>query len=532
MKLTLDIVQEAMARNQGGVVSSMTWLRRQGYKFADEAFRELVKELGDEPTADTASRVLGGTILNPAKRRRRADGKTFIFTCAQSNTAVHSDFFTALKRYADFTGAELHVSRFTYNKDSLGAKGAKTGTAEASDTEDVWYDPVIEPYISDESLAITEDLVWCGELNIIPTRVNPLSSVKTYTRKSSGIIPHAKMAMESIPTMKHEPARFLYTTGTVTQRNYIQKIAGQVAEFHHVFGALIVEVDADGTWYARQLNADSSGCFYDLGYYVDSTGVHEGNGVLAITHGDIHVGKADWDVLHSVFGRPQPDRMWEPGIVDKLKPQLQFFHDIIDFTPRNHHNRKDPHFLWNDENMTSVEFEFEQANSVLDNASREYSKLFVVTSNHDQAILSWLKDHTAFYDPRNVEFWLRMNLRVRRGCKYPFMFALLEKANVDVTVLHEDDSYLIGGEIEAGLHGHLGPNGARGTPRNLKTVGKANTGHTHSAGIIEGVYTAGVYGALDMGYNKGLSSWSHSFIVTYLNNKRAIYTIKNGKAWR
>ena len=97
--------------------------------------------------------------------------------------------------------------------------------------------------------------------------------------------------------------------------------------------------------------------------------------------------------------------------------------------------------------------------------------------------------------------------------------------------MDEDESLKIAG-IEHGMHGHLGPNGARGNPKNLRTAGKANTGHTHSAGIVDGVYTAGVYGELDMGYNKGLSSWSHSFIITYPNGKRTICTIKDGRAWR
>ena len=104
---------------------------------------------------------------------------------------------------------------------------------------------------------------------------------------------------------------------------------------------------------------------------------------------------------------------------------------------------------------------------------------------------------------------------------------------LDVDYVREDESRKVHGtDIEAGVHGHLGPNGARGSPTNLRTIGKANTAHTHSAGIIDGIYTAGVYGSLDMGYNKGPSSWSHSLIVTYLNGKRAILTIKNGKAWR
>jgi hypothetical protein len=80
------------------------------------------------------------------------------------------------------------------------------------------------------------------------------------------------------------------------------------------------------------------------------------------------------------------------------------------------------------------------------------------------------------------------------------------------------------------MHGHTGVNGARGSPAGYRKMDtKANTGHTHSAGITDGVYTAGVSGKLDMGYNKGPSSWSHSHIITYPNGKRSIITTKAGK---
>lgn len=39
------------------------------------------------------------------------------------------------------------------------------------------------------------------------------------------------------------------------------------------------------------------------------------------------------------------------------------------------------------------------------------------------------------------------------------------------------------------------------------------------------VYYAGMNDKLDMGYNKGLSSWTRSLIITYPNAKREILTI-------
>lgn len=472
--------------------------------------------------------VVGGSVLPPHKSRKHSAAKTMVFTCAQNNTLLHDGFWTSLTTYCAVNCAELHVSRITYNKAGVSAGMAKPGSKKGSDEAELWYDERITPYISDESLYAAPGLVWCGELNILPTKVHPLASLKEYTGPDSGIVPHVKLAMESIPTMKNDRAKFMYTTGTVTQRNYIQKIAGQVAEFHHVFGALVVEVDDNGQWWARQINADADGGFYDLTTYYKGFDIVDDQDVLAIVHGDIHTGKAKHEVLGAVFG--------SDGVVDRLKPQHQFIHDVMDFTGRNHHNIKDPHFMWL--SHMPVQAEFVLAGSICAAAAREWSTVHVVTSNHDTAIGIWLKNTDGFRDRENVQDWLEANLAIASGRVWAdhrnsvFAWALKEWGEYDGHIIAEDDSFILAG-VQFGLHGHLGPNGARGSPRNLRILGKCNTAHTHSAGIVDGVYTAGVYGNLDMGYNKGPSSWSHSAIIQYKNGKRAILTMsKDLKMWR
>ena len=539
--------------NKGRSVYSLSKaLRKQGYKFSKAWMTGQVQKLKDAREAQRISAIdatvnrmmdgyrqdkLEGTIESADRRRGKTNAKTLLFTSAQSNTKVHAAFLATLESFCRHRDAELHIAQFTYNKATHGASSVKPGSKKATDTQKLWYDEAIAPYVSNGSIQLTRDLVWCGELNILPTMKNPLTQFQTYTRQDSAIIPHAKMMMQSVPTMKEMPPKFLYTTGCVTQRNYIQKTSGQVADFHHVFGAMLVEIDDDGTWWARQINATNDGSFYDLHEYFTPDGrVEQLQRVEALTHGDIHYQKRDPDVLAAVFG---PD-----GVVDALSPKLQFIHDLIDFTPRNHHNIKDPHF-WHQmhvEGSSKVEEEFMGAGKFLTEwVDRIDSNTYVITSNHDQAIEQWLRDTSSLFDPPNVMFWHHMNLychimREHGFVPRPFGYAVLRSvghaAIKRLTVLHEDESFLICDSIEAGLHGHLGPNGARGNPKNLRTVGKANTAHTHSAGIFEGVYTAGVYGKLDMGYNKGLSGWSHSMIVTYKNAKRAILTIKKGRAWR
>ena len=165
----------------------------------------------------------------------------YICTSAQNNTPVHPEFWRNLKAYAEYTNAKILVSRFMYYK-GFGTPG-KAGT-NGSDSG-VWYDNEINDYVADSQVLLSTDgLVWCGEMNILPTAVRPLSGLETYTGKRSAIFPHVKMAMESIPNSKHLTTKFNYTTGTVTQSNYIQKKAGLKAEHHHTYGALMVEVDS------------------------------------------------------------------------------------------------------------------------------------------------------------------------------------------------------------------------------------------------------------------------------------------------
>ena len=478
----------------------------------------------EEPRVD-------GIIEPPKKSREQAVGSTFVFTSAQANTHINENFWNSLLTLVKHKNAELHISRFTYNKQQWGKKSVKPGSVKDADKEDIWFDPRITPYISDNSVQITDDLVWCGELNVIPTRVDPITGFENYGEEASIIIPHTKIAMRSVPTMKNNNTRFCYTTGAVTARNYIERAAGQRASIYHKYGALLVEVDANGTWWARQIEADEEGYVYDLTNKYTPTGkVETDHRVASITHGDLHGSKISRDVLEVMS-----------QVIDDLGPYHQVFHDTVDFGPRNHHNLSDPHFrhkMWV-QGTDSIEAEFRYIGDIISKyLARRSTVHHFVTSNHDQAIEKWLRNIDGFYDPVNFHLWLRLNLYCadqRAAFKTPRPFwAVMQKFlsdNFRWNFVHEDDSLVIKG-VEHGVHGHLGPNGARGTPKNLRSLGNVNTGHTHSAGIVEGIYTAGVFANLDLGYNKGPSSWSHSFIITYPNGKRTICSIKDEKAWR
>jgi hypothetical protein len=97
--------------------------------------------------------------------------------------------------------------------------------------------------------------------------------------------------------------------------------------------------------------------------------------------------------------------------------------------------------------------------------------------------------------------------------------------------LERDESFQVVG-IELGMHGDRGPNGARGSIRNLARIGvKSIIGHTHSPGINEGCYQVGTSTRLKLEYNSGPSGWLNTHCVIYANGKRSLITVINGE-WR
>lgn len=500
---------------------------------ADKAFRGSTETAPEKP-------LVGGEVQAPDEKRDRLPERLFVITSAQNNTYLHDDFWNGLVRYANKRGARLLVSRFTYNKNAWRKiSDLPEGVNAAEDTDGRWYDPRIVPYELDRQVKLADDLVFCGELDILPTAVTPLTGLQNYTGPNSGIVPHAKVHLNSLATMKDKPAKMMYTTGTATLRNYIDRRAGQVATFHHTFAALVVEVDEDGDWFVRQLIADDNGVFYDLdtAYGPNWDRPAKDFGETLVTLGDIHIEKAD-----PVAG-PAAIRM-----ADAVGASQVFVHDLIDFTNRNHHNIKDAHFLVEQyhRGVKSVEHGMQAAASYLIVLARclGNARIHVITSNHDQALERWLKDTSGFKDPINADYWCEANAQLMRSKRYGldidiFQWAVRYAADKGtaggipdrVHFVREDESVVIN-DIEHGMHGHRGPNGARGNPKAFRQMGdKVNSAHTHSAGIIDGVWTAGTLSKLDLGYNCGPSSWSHSSIITYPSGKRAIVT-QRGSKWR
>lgn len=500
-------------------------------------------KMGSKPHAHQKAIAQRVKALKTKKHRARA----YILTSAQNNTRVHEATWQNLLAYAKEESAELFVSTFLYAARSHWHKNLdKKSKGDPAEKAELWYDPAIQGYINNDRVEIAHGLVWCGELNIIPTRQDPFTKLKVYTGRASMVVPHVKTAMQSIATLGGSGTKFNYSTGTVTLRNYIQRADGFAAEFHHSYGALFVEVDEDGNWWARQLIADSDGTIRDLDAKIENGVVTRGHRVEGITFGDIHEDEIDEDVAEATWGKG--------GLVDTLNPRFQIFHDLINFGRRSHWNIKDPYKMmeYHAQGRESVKDEVMSSIAFLRKTSREDCQSVVVPSNHDEALNKWLTNVDGRFDPPNAEFWGDLNAAKTRhimatgqspACMFQFACNFLdptiEKGNI--AFLDRNTSFVIcpknGGGIECALHGDVGSNGSRGSLKQFADMGRRmNVGHSHTAGIYLGAWQTGTKSKMFLGYNPGLSSWSWSDIITHENGKRQIVTFfkkANGETkWR
>lgn len=462
---------------------------------------------------------------NPQFKRALSGVKRFVVTAAQNATPIHDDFFASLKEYCKHNDAELVVIPLRYKN--------PTSRWTASQSNEERWDPALNPYLYNQRKKLNENLVLLGDIKTVPTATKPLSGFEAITHGESGILGHTKVQLTTIPTPQGRYPKILTTTGAVTVPNYTDSKAGKLGEFHHTLGA--VAVDIIGKKFSmRQLNAEKDGSFIDLEVKYTSQGIEKAPRPLALVFGDTHRVQMDKFVEKVTFGKG--------GMVDQLNPENLVFHDLHDGYARNPHHRNDPfsEIAKRGVDMHRVRKEVEDDVEWLKQVC-EGRQGIIVPSNHDNFFARWIADTDWRRDPDNAEFYLETALEMVRSTKMtpggtsvtdPFIHWVNKlKGDAPITCLERDQSMFMSG-VELGLHGDMGPNGARGTRNNLRRIGvKTIVGHSHSPGIEEGCYQTGTSTPLRLEYNLGPSSWLNCHCVLYANGKRSLLFIIDGE-WR
>lgn len=461
------------------------------------------------------------TILS---RDLRQGCKRYIVTAAQNGTPVHSAFWRSLVTAAEYYDAEILVIPLRYKNPTSQWSGSQRNVE--------WWAPEVQPFLWNQRYKFNRNLTLLADLKIQPTAESPLTGADAISHAASGIIGHTKIQLKCIPTPSAKMAKILTTTGACTVENYTDSRAGRIGAFHHSLAALIVEVEGS-KFFLRHVHFDSKtgGCI-DLDTWFGPGGMKNAPRPLALVMGDTHVDSLDPKVVQATFG--------EGGMIDALKPQHLVWHDLLDSYSCNPHHKGNPFnvIAKRNANADDVRAEVTRAIDFIFKHTPEDTKSVIVGSNHNDFLRRWIINGDWKNDPVNAEFYLETALAMVRDTKMtekgtdypdPFLYWAKEADLPNTILLGDDESFELGG-VELGMHGNLGPNGARGSRANLKRIGvRSIIGHSHTPGIDEGCYQAGTSTRLRLEYNKGPSSWLNAHVLLHADGKRQLLVIVDGK---
>lgn len=466
----------------------------------------------------------------PIAKRALASSSRYIITAAQNATPVHAGFLAALKIACEHLSAELIVIPMRY-------KNATSRWTESQANAE-WWAPELVPFLYNQRKKLNPNLVLLGDVKAQPTATRPLSGFEGITGAESCILGHTKLQLKVVPAPSNRFPKILTTTGAVTVKNYTDSKAGKLGEFHHVLGAALVEVRGK-TFHLRQILANSgdgsiNGSFTDLNVHYTPDGWQKAAPALGLVMGDTHHRFLDPGVRKATFGLD--------GMVDVLNPEVLVWHDLIDDYATNPHHDGNPFIeaAKRTKDFHLVRREVEEAIAFLDEITVNRQSV-IVSSNHDDFLRRWIIKTDWREDVENADFYLdtaKAMLNSARmgkgGAEYasPFDYWVKQLSkNPNVRALGGNESFVLGGN-ECGSHGHIGPNGARGSILNLSRLGvRMITGHGHTPGREEGHTRVGTSTPLRLEYNGGPSSWLNTHSVVYATGKNSLLTVI-GDEWR
>lgn len=449
--------------------------------------------------------------------------KRFIITTAVSGKEIDENAFKALKTYEEVENAMILIQP----------------------CEDVASRNSIFDYELDRRLRncgfAFKDLYlnrkfYLSSISVSAKQINPLTGLERLAQAmGSTALASPKQYLQFVPNSNRKMPRALMTTGAITIPDYstdksMSKRTSYLAEFDHVMGALIVEIEDDRIFHFRQIQFDDDGSFYDLGWKYNPDGTVDEVKETTCVFGDTHVGSHCLDV---------DDCLQE--ITEYVNCKEIIVHDLFDNRFNNHHDVHKPVLRAKlaMQGKTKLIHEGEITTEWLNDWSDRVDRLVIVKSNHDEALERYLDEGRWKDDPENLYdacLLVRKRMEGHDPLKYLINDMVGLKHSSKIKWLDRDEDYVIYG-IENGVHGDKGGNGSKGSLRSVeKSYYKATVGHSHTAGIFRHVYQVGTSTVMKLSYNSGPSSWTNTMCIQYPNGQRQLINIiktKDGRVtWR
>lgn len=471
--------------------TSLTKLKETAQKHHPEVFENIVQEEIRSPGRQK-------TIRNKIKEYRR-----FVVTSVVDSSPVHHKFLKSIKYYCKKNKALL-----------LLMPAGNLNSIDQILANENW---IFENTLLNSNLML-------NSIVISPKIIDPLKGLgRVAQRNQSQLIASPKQFLEYVAVHDHKMPHALMSTGAITLPLYKDKKRQQtktdtMATHDHVCGAIVVEVENEKIFHFRQIQAEKSGAFVDLGVYYNGRCSRK-MAPEAFVMGDIHVTETDLVALQN----------WKECI--KLTGAKRIFlHDMFSGVSINHHeeykliNRA----ILADQNRISLLGELKECAKMLDEVTLWADEVFVVKSNHDEFLSKhYLQKGKYIDEPLNFSLCHKLVGAMMEGndpLRYGIEKVIGLKRPNKVKWLRRDDSFRIAG-IELAAHG----DGYAASPAALeRAYGNCVVGHSHSARMMRGFTQVG--GTVPkLAYAEGPSKWTVTSCAVYSNGARQLINSILGK---
>jgi hypothetical protein len=446
--------------------------------------------------------VEGEQAIKARNTKHDKSKKRFLITYCQNATDVHKEFWKNLLAYAKFIDAQILVIPGRYHNST----GIMDNNEKYEDQE--WWDPIVVPYLTLNRHKLNKNLSILSDISVQPTASTPLSSLESLTLNESAIVGHPRVHLKTLPLLDNKIPRLLMSTGSASICNFGLNKAAKIAEFHHIIGAVIVELKPKDEFFARQITATSNGDFIDLYYEVANGKINKVKESLALIKGDIHYSQHSEVILTKSF----------KNLVPKINPNKILLHDLFDGQSINGHEVNNFVKQYQNEvnGTNSLKKEIENMLNFLDTI-KQYN-LVVVSSNHDNFLDRFIINQDPKKNIKNALEYLEYAKIVLEG-KAPngLIPYIINQKFKKIKCLGANESFKIF-DWELGIHGSAGNNGSKGSPNSFK-YNKNVTAHTHSPARRDGSLQVGCNCELRPSYCNGQSSWAHADVIIAQNNK-------------
>lgn len=485
--------------------------------------KEAAKNWAEENDPNAFNEIIDASIFTKENFQILKDNvkkhKRFVVTTAVVGCPVHEGFLDSIQTYCKRKDAMLLVlpaadpsSAGDWNLDSdLGSQSIVMG-----------------------DLPLNSNLFLCS-IKQSAKQIDPTTGLDRIGQRNGSFIyasPKQRLKFMPVSNVKHPHAEM--TTGAITlpryysfdiTEKYMSERTAYIANHDHVIGAIIVEIVDKNRYHFRQIQANSSGSFVDLGDH------YSGNKVTkmyaeALNMGDWHSGETD----------PSAKQTWKE-VVELVKPKKLFVHDGFNGLSINPHEEfaQIRRAILAENGLLNLRTEIVGFAQDLDEMAswKPIEEIIVVKSNHDIFLDRWLQNGKYVTDANNYTIGVELANAMVKGLN-PLKYGVEQaglKAKDKVRWLNIDEDYFIA-KIQCGAHGHKGPKGSRGTLASMeKSYGQSVTGHAHGPEILRGAWQNGTSTYLKLSYNEGPSDWVHSSTIIYPNGMRQLINSFEGN-WR